>query len=178
MSLCEGRDGSLWMGSDFDGGLTRLKDGTATHYTWKAGFPNAGVRVIHEDRAGGLWIGTARGLARLRNGKFTTYTNGIAGNQVRAHLRRRIRRPLVWHRCGLEYLKDGKFTHFTKRDGLGDNEVTALNIDTEKNLWIGDCWRRVGALQGRAFHALYRAAGSCSAMKSLGSLKMTKVACG
>ena len=27
LSIAEGRDGSLWVGADFDGGLMRLKDG-------------------------------------------------------------------------------------------------------------------------------------------------------
>ena len=74
LSLCEGHDGSLWIGADFDGGLTRFKDGRMTHYTWKDGLINAPVRVIHEDRAGALWLGTSRGLCRLQNGKFTRYT--------------------------------------------------------------------------------------------------------
>ena len=41
-SLCEGHDGSLWIGADFDGGLTRLKDGRARRYDWKEGFTNGG----------------------------------------------------------------------------------------------------------------------------------------
>ena len=137
LSLGEGRDDSLWIGADFDGGLTRLKDGKTTHYNWKDGLPNAGVRVIHEDRAGNLWIGTTRGLACLRNGQFTICTNGPAGNQIRAICEDDAGGLWFGSDGGLSYLKDSAFTRFTTRDGLSDDEVIALHLDAEKNLWIG-----------------------------------------
>ena len=86
LSICEGRDGSLWVGADFDGGVTRLRDGKYTHYTWKDGLINAPVRVLHEDRSGNLWIGTGRGLSCLKDEKFTNYTveDHLGGGAVQA----------------------------------------------------------------------------------------------
>ena len=33
LPICEGRAGDLWVGADYAGGVTRIKDGTLTHYT-------------------------------------------------------------------------------------------------------------------------------------------------
>lgn len=137
LSLCEGHDGSVWIGADFDGGLTHLKNGAATHYSWKDGLPNAGIRVIHEDRAESLWIGTTRGLACLRAGKFTTFTNGLGGHQVRAICEDAAGGLWFGTDGGLVFLKDGKSSRFAKKDGLSDNEVISLYLDAENNLWIG-----------------------------------------
>ena len=139
LSLCEGHDGSIWAGADFDGGLTQLKDGKATHYTWKDGLPNAGLRILHEDRAGNLWIGTSLGLSCLRNGKFINYTvkDHLAGNTVNAICEDHAGNLWFGTDGGLSCWKDGRFINFTTNDGLSDNSVHALHEDVDGDLWIG-----------------------------------------
>jgi ligand-binding sensor domain-containing protein/signal transduction histidine kinase len=139
LSTEEGRDGNLWIGADYDGGLTRLKDGKLTHYTWKDGLINAGARVIHEDRAGNLWIGTSRGLSCLREGKFKNYTirDQLAGNAVRAICEDHAGNLWFGTETGLSRWKNGRFVNFTTREGLSDNTVIALYEDAAQDLWIG-----------------------------------------
>jgi ligand-binding sensor domain-containing protein/signal transduction histidine kinase len=139
LATCEARDGSIWMGADFEGGLTHLKNGEATRYTSKDGLFAAPVRVIHECRSGDLWIGTGHGLSRMRNGKFTNFSanQGLAGNVVRDICE--DHNGILWIATdgGLSRWDDGKFVNFTKSEGLSDNVITALREDSEGNFWIG-----------------------------------------
>ena len=77
--LYEDRRGTLWIGTM--GGLSRRAKGDQRFisYTTANGLPDNQVRAIHEDDDGTLWIGTyGGGLARLKNGTFTTI-NSAAG---------------------------------------------------------------------------------------------------
>ncbi len=63
-SLLTTRDGTLWAGTD-GGGLIRYQQGTFRAFGAAQGLTNPFVRVLFEDRAGRLWVGTDRGLFRL-----------------------------------------------------------------------------------------------------------------
>ena len=136
LSIAEGRDGSLWVGADFDGGLTRLKDGAYTRYTWKDGLTNAPVRVLHEDRAGNLWIGTGRGLSCLKDGKFTQ-EDPLTGGAVQAICEDHAGNIWAGTEEGLSCRANGQFTNLTTEAGLSGNAVTALYEDKKEDLWIG-----------------------------------------
>ena len=139
LSLCEGHDGSLWVGADFDGGLTHLKDKRTIHYSWHDGLINAGLRVLHEDASGNLWIGTDRGLSCFKGGKFMTneLTASLANNSIRDICEDESGSLWFATQNGLGRRQDGQFTMFTTADGLSDNSVTALYRDGENTLWIG-----------------------------------------
>lgn len=139
LSLCEGRDGSMWVGADFDGGLTRLKDQKITHYSPRDGLPNARIQALLEDTAGNLWIGTSAGLSCLTNGHFTNFTlkNGFVGDNVRAIMEDRS--GAVWFGTdgGLGCRRNGQFSRFTTEDGLPSAELVALQEDEDGSIWIG-----------------------------------------
>ncbi len=139
LSLCQERDGSLWIGADYDGGLTRLQDGKSTHYGAKNGLISVGIRVLHEDRQGTLWIGTGLGLSCLKNGKFTNYTvnNTLSGKVVHAICEDHEGRLWFGTEGGLSLWDNGHFTNLTTNNGLSDETVTALYEDKEGNLWVG-----------------------------------------
>jgi ligand-binding sensor domain-containing protein/signal transduction histidine kinase len=139
LSLCQGHDGSLWIGADYDGGLTRLKDGKSTHYGAKDGLISAGIRALHEDHAGNLWIGTGRGLSCLTGERFTNYTvkDNLSGNVVRAICEDHRGRLWFGTEGGLSRLENGKFVNLTASNGLSDDTVTALYEDNAGSLWIG-----------------------------------------
>jgi ligand-binding sensor domain-containing protein/signal transduction histidine kinase len=138
LSLCESYDG-IWVGADFDGGLTKLKDGKSVHYTWRDGLIRGGLKVLHEDRFLNLWIGTSKGLSCLRNGKFTNYTtaDGLAGNDVRAICEDAQGNLWFGTDGGLSRWNNGAFENLTTKEGLSDNSITALYGDNDRSLWIG-----------------------------------------
>ena len=139
LSLCAGRDGSLWVGADYDGGLTRIKDGKTTHYTWRDGLINGGLRVLYEDTHGNLWGGTDHGLSCFKDGKFIT--NAVTESMANASVRDICEDALGWlwfaTRNGLARWQDGQSVTFTAADGLPDDGCTALYADDENTLWIG-----------------------------------------
>ncbi|MGH7980034.1 MAG: two-component regulator propeller domain-containing protein, partial [Limisphaerales bacterium] len=139
LSLCLGHDGSLWVGADYDGGLTRFKDGVATHYTWHDGLINAGIRVLYQDAHGRLWAGTDHGLSCFMDGRFI-------GNDVTENLTNESIRDIcedgsgaLWFAAQNELARwqDGQLTLFTTTNGLPNDGLTALYADADNNLWIG-----------------------------------------
>jgi ligand-binding sensor domain-containing protein/signal transduction histidine kinase len=139
LSLCESKDGSLWIGADFDGGLSHLSNGVFTKYTWKDGLINAPIKVLHEDHSGTLWMGTSQGLGRLQGGKFDRFTvqDHLAGDAIRAICDDPQGNLWIGTDTGLSLRRGSQFTNFTVRDGLSDNAITALYVDPEQSLWIG-----------------------------------------
>jgi ligand-binding sensor domain-containing protein/signal transduction histidine kinase len=139
LSLCEGHDGSVWAGADFDGGLERWKDGKITRYTAQDGLINAGLRVMHEDATGSLWIGTSRGLCCFKDKKFVNnaLTDRLAGETIRDICEDHAGALWFATENGLYCWHSGQLTVYTTKDGLADNTVTALYEDGGHALWIG-----------------------------------------
>jgi ligand-binding sensor domain-containing protein/signal transduction histidine kinase len=139
LSLCLGREDNLWIGADYDGGLVRWHNRLLDHYTWKNGLLNAGVRVLHEDRAGNLWIGTGRGLSCLRDGHFVNYTTAdhLSGNMIRALCEDDEGNLWIGADGGLTRWKNGAFTNLSQGGLFPPVAVAALYSDSQENLWIG-----------------------------------------
>jgi ligand-binding sensor domain-containing protein len=72
-ALAQTPDGYLWLGTEF--GLRRFDGVRSVAWQPPAGesLPSSDVRSLHAARDGRLWIGTARGLASLRDGRLTHY---------------------------------------------------------------------------------------------------------
>ncbi|MFA5523770.1 MAG: S-layer homology domain-containing protein [Tissierellales bacterium] len=119
----------------------------------EGGLPMAGVRVVTPDNKGGAWIGTyGGGAAYIDSNKTVTkyntssevalpgsYVNDIALDKSGG----------VWftlggqdpdNQKGLAYLKDGKFTQYTKESTNGkliSNFIQSVEIDSNGKVWLG-----------------------------------------
>lgn len=139
LSMEFARDGAVWLGMDFDGGLIRWKDGQCARYRAEQGLIDPAIAVIHEDRKGGLWLGTRTALVLFQDGKFTRYTtvDGLAANSVKAILEDRSGDLWIGTTNGLSRFRNGKFANFTPHAALSSSRINALHEDGEGNLWIG-----------------------------------------
>jgi ligand-binding sensor domain-containing protein/signal transduction histidine kinase len=139
LSLCEGRDGSVWIGADFDGGLARLKDGKMTRYPAEFGLTNAGLRVMHEDAVGNLWIGASRGLCCFKDGGFRTnaLTAKLADETIRDICEDHAGALWFATQNGLYRWDKGQLSHLGRETGLSDDTIIALYEDPDNTLWIG-----------------------------------------
>ncbi len=147
LSLCAGRDGSIWAGADFDGGLMRLKDGKIKHYGTNDGLVGVGIRALCEDREGKLWIGTSSGLTCFSDGHFSNDTHDPVHAICEDHA------GDLWFGTenGLQHRENDKWTQFTHRDGLSDDNVTALYEDKDHVLWIGTAKGGLNRLRNNHF---------------------------
>ena len=140
-AICESRDGSLWIGTS--NGLNRFKDGKFTVYTTKDGLSSDYIRAVYEDKDGTLWVGTNKGVNRLKDGRFTGYDLiDSSGNSkiMPVYAICEMRDGSLWfglYGGGLNRLKGGKLTAYTKKEGLSSDLVFSLYEDGDGNLWIG-----------------------------------------
>jgi ligand-binding sensor domain-containing protein/signal transduction histidine kinase len=141
LSLCEDREGSLWIGTE-NQGLMRFKDGVFTSYPAVKEIKNQAVAAIIEAREGGLWMATATALVRLKDGVFTSYpgNHGLPA-RVAPWSRSMVedQQGDLWVALdgGLFRLSKERSVLYTMREGLPDNHVHAVCEDWEGSLWIG-----------------------------------------
>ena len=147
--MIKDRDSNVWIGAP--NGLTRIgarvvssleqQDNSST-------LPSIGpVTALFEDREGILWMGTRRGIERLRDSVFTTYS-------LAAGLPAEINGPVyvdprgrTWFapsQGGLYWIKESQVEHVANA-GLNKDVIYSISGD-ENSLWIG---RRGGLTQLR-----------------------------
>ena len=133
--------------------------------TWSKadGLPDAPVTVILQTQDGYLWVGTAAGLLRFDGAKFT---------EVDLRKNRRDRSVAITALCedatgalwigtedrGIFCWQDGPLQHYGSREGLLDDNVTSLTLDSASHLWIGTK-RGANRREGSGFAAFTTADG-------------------
>ena len=99
------------------------------------------MQAIHQDRDHRLWLGTKSGLLRKdeRGWAVLTTRDGLSANVVTALAD--DEEGNLWigtERGGLNRLRDGRFTHYRKKEGeLPSDSISALWVDADGVLWIG-----------------------------------------
>ncbi len=120
-----------WDGASFSG----LSDGQTIG--WQ-------VLAIFEDSKSNLWIGQQAfgGITRLHNSERTVVE--IPGTSATLDVRAIVEDHdgNLWvgtSEDGLYRMRDGKFTHFGRKDGLESDSIWCLYVDGEGTLWVGSC---------------------------------------
>ena len=135
--LLRTRHGETWVASDT--GLQVVgKD--AAMMPDSMPFDRKVVRVLLEDSAGTLWIGTTVGLYRLIDGKFEAYSVGrrLSHPEITALLEDRDRNLWVGTLGeGLTRINKNGVLRYSVADGLSGIEVKSLYEDRAGNLWVG-----------------------------------------
>jgi ligand-binding sensor domain-containing protein len=73
VALLVGEDGVVWCGT-WGGGLARFDGKDWRNYTVSDGLPANHVFMLTRGENGSIWVGTSKGLARLRDGAFEVFT--------------------------------------------------------------------------------------------------------
>ena len=137
-TVLEGRDGTIWIGTQ-GGGLNRVKDGRVVSvYTMRDGLPGDTVTALLERADGSLWIGTAAGLARLHRGRISAVrADQFQSDSIRALFEGRD--GALWVGTsggGLKILRDGHVTVWDAKAGLSD-VVRSFYEDPSGTVWVG-----------------------------------------
>ncbi|MEW6367201.1 MAG: two-component regulator propeller domain-containing protein [Acidobacteriota bacterium] len=136
--IFQDENGVLWMGTQSDG-LISYSDGLFRTYTVGEGLAGVQVLAIARDGQAGLWIGTDRGLNRLKNGRVDApFGNVLTGTSVRS--------LCIDRHGGLWIGTDGNGL-FHARVGAADirrgpamiasETIDAIREDREGMLWVG-----------------------------------------
>jgi len=136
LSIAEDTQGQLWVGGTW--GAARLENDRFEPWTVRDGFPGAALSML-ADPAGGLWVGTGRGLAHVsgRSTRLHSLEEGLTNNFVRALKRDRAGSLWLATDSGLFRYRDGRFTRHGESDGLSSNRILSLLEDREGSLWVG-----------------------------------------
>ncbi len=140
-AILQTRDGYVWLGTE--GGLSRFNGFEFNTYSTEnaPALKSNDVSALAETRDGSLWLGTVGGgLARLRNGQFTTFTtkDGLASDSVTTLLE--DREGSLWVGTGgggVSRLRNGQFQSFTPRDGLASLTIFTIVQDASGGVWFG-----------------------------------------
>ena len=142
-SVVEDRHGVVWAGT-WDG-LFRLDQ---NRFAPQTDGTNIGWQVfgMFEDSQGALWLGQQAfgALTRLHDGQRTVIKIPGASSSLDVRVMVEDRDGNLWigtNDDGLYRMnKDGSFTHFGRRDGLGSEAIWSLKVDADDgSLWIGTC---------------------------------------
>jgi diguanylate cyclase (GGDEF)-like protein len=146
-ALAASRDGSLWIGTDSGlshfvpaatggGSKATLERTKAVGYlTAKDGLPADSVTALWEDRDGTIWVGTAKGLSRIRNERVeSTELAGLAIHVIIADSQGRL---WIGTEKGLYESDHGRLIDWSARGELPGIPITALAADPDGSVWIG-----------------------------------------
>ncbi len=136
-SLLVAKDGALWAGTE-GGGLIRYQKGAFRSFGAAEGLTNGFVRVIFEDSAQRLWVGTDAGLFRMENEKLIRIDNRDSVPRMSVHTicEDRAGRLLIggW---GLLILQGTTANYFTSTESQADKSIRTIRQTADGTLWIG-----------------------------------------
>jgi len=139
LSLCETKDGALWIGTD-GGGATKLQDGLFTPLTSKDGLADNVVRSIVEDREGVLWFGTSNGLTKMKDGVCAPWSEKLGLTYSWINTMLVDRHGALWvgtNGGGLCRSSDKGSSPAMDQASLWGSVVTSMAEDRAGNLWVG-----------------------------------------
>ena len=141
-ALCETKDGSLWVGTEFNG-LFRLRRGSIKFFGQPEGVLSNNINVLFENSSGQLWCGTSFGLFILRDSTFASIP--ITPSYITAITEDSRHRMWIGGYQGIRLFEsERQVGQIPLRDNL--HLVTTLYADRRGGIWIG-------SYQGLAFWA-------------------------
>ncbi len=138
--FCYARDGSLWVGGH-DLARIRFQDQRAipdvrVFSAKTTGFDFGTVNGVMEDSKGIIWIAAGSGLYSVVGDRLARYGDMILVGPICED-----REGNLWVRDGINprirRLNNGRWTVYTKRDGLSSPDVRCLYCDSHGAVWLG-----------------------------------------
>ena len=142
-TICEDRDGFLWIG--IEGGGVSVFDGRDFNtFTTEDGLSSNTIRAIFQDDEGQMWFGTQNGGVCVYNfDQFEVIdeSTGLPNNTVRAISQDDAGNMWIGTFgggvCRFNQQGTGSITRFTENEGLADDKVRCMLKDSKGQMWIG-----------------------------------------
>ena len=133
-TLLPAPNGGIWIGTDL--GLSVWDMKAISHDAYGASLEKVHILSLTKDSAGNAWVGTNRGLARIStSGQVAFYPAGAAGDQITTTIVDREGELWFGGPHGVERLRDGTFTAYTKTQGLLAEKNGPLWVDASGRTW-------------------------------------------
>ena len=137
-SLLTARDGTVWIGTEFEGLFAR-HGSEVRHFTTADGLPRDSIQSLYQDDRGAIWVGTGNGTCRVAAGKLMCLS--VEASQLvlriwRGFVDDNAGGVLIAGRGGLLRSKDGELSRLHV-SGLDPAEIRALFRDRTKTIWVG-----------------------------------------
>ncbi len=133
----QARDGRIWVATNK--GVVRQSGNRFEPVSLPCEGPNWYYGLAMGE-AGEVWMASAKGLYRWRDGRVTRYRarDGLCDDDVQTVFFDAAT-GVLWAgtTSGLNRFKDGRLESYTSTDGLSNDQVTALMGDEEGSVWIG-----------------------------------------
>ena len=150
--IAEDKDGNIWFVTT--NGVSKYNGNSFTNFNEDNGLCDNRTWSILIDKAENIWVGTVGGVCRYDGKSFSRFS--LPESDMK-NTSSRFSTDLAWEIIedskgniwfGTDgvgaYKYDGKsFTHFTKKDGLCNNNITGILEDTKGNIWFGSKTTRV-----------------------------------
>lgn len=148
--IMQSKDGSIWICSDVNAGLNRIKGDTVIRYfhdpSDEHSISSDNLYSAIEASDGSIWVCASHyGINVFRDGQFTRYRandsdpKALSNDYVYSLLETNNGDIWIASEEGLNRYDpeiDG-FEHFYKSHGLGDNTILSLLEDVQGNIWMG-----------------------------------------
>ena len=133
-------EGDFWI-TQYKGGLTRIRDGKFTNYTYDGGLPEKVVNTICEIDHSTFLVGFDNGsLVKIKKGNiipFKVKTN-LSGDRIRHIMIDSKKNTWISTYTGLLKIKpDGKEILYSEESGFISSKIRLTYEDSKGNIWIG-----------------------------------------
>ena len=155
INLAFAQDGSLWS-SHGGNGVARTVNGDVEDMSATLNIPpNTNVRDIAFDKKGTLWLGTNRGIGKYKNDTLVFYgeKDGLITAIGNCDINIGVNGEVVYSNYGYGFsIFDGKnFKNYNEKNGLVDNRIWDLTIDSKNNIWMATDGSGVQMFDGENF---------------------------
>jgi ligand-binding sensor domain-containing protein/signal transduction histidine kinase len=136
-NLMVARDDTLWIATE-GGGLIRYKEGVFRSFSAKDGLINDFVRVVYQDRAGLIWIGTDNGLFQISEERIERIDNNDHIPALAVHAIHEDSQGRLWVGGSKLLSLSGNTAQEYRLQGEGSqNRVKSITQTKDGTLWVG-----------------------------------------
>ena len=153
-------DGTMWLVQDDI--VTRFYENNFEDYSKIIGTNITYVKDIEFDNDGTMWLGTTKGLGKFKNDSLIIYdesdglvrplsTIGMAAEPCAVTIGKNNEIIYCTYGSGFSIYNKGKFTNFSTENGLANNKVEEVAVDSKNNYWIALDGSGVQMYNGKEF---------------------------